>query len=90
MKNSTKLVNKLYQYSQVLGWMPPSGDGAKMETAKEVHQVTIKLLNRFIKASADKKEEIGLMLLELVEQMILDKIDDTLTVEEMVFREELE
>lgn len=88
MKKTNKMINELYDYSRTLNWMPPRGDGAKMEVAKEVHQVVLKLFNRIEKTSEENKYKTCLMLLELVEQMLLDKIDDDLTVEEMMLREE--
>lgn len=90
MKKTNKLINELYDYSKTLNWLPPRGDGAKMEVAKEVHGVVLKLFNRLEKASEKQIYGTTLMLLELVEQMLLDKIDDDLTVEEMVMREELD
>lgn len=90
MKKTNKLINTLYDYSRTLNWLPPRGDGAKMEVAKEIHQVALKLFKRLEKASDVDQYKTCLMLLELVEQMLLDKIDDDLTVEEMVMREEVE
>lgn len=89
MKKTNKIINELYDYSKVLNMLPPRGDGAKMEVAKEVHQVVIKLFNRVEKASEENRYKTLLMLLELVEQILLDKIDEDLTVEEMMLREEV-
>lgn len=90
MKKTNKMINTLYDYSRTLNWLPPRGDGAKMEVAKEVHGVVLKLFGRLEKASEENRYKSCLMLLELVEQMLLDKIDDDLTVEEMMLREEVE
>ena len=90
MKKTNKIINTLYNYSKTLDFMPPRGDGAKMEVAKEVHGVVMKLFRRVEKANEQKKYGTCLMLLELVEQMLLDKIDNEFSVEEMMIREEVE
>ena len=90
MKKTNKIINTLYDYSKTLNWLPPRGDGAKMEVAKEVHGEIIKLFRKPEKSSEKQVYGTTLMLLELVEQMLLDKIDDDLTVEEMMLREEVE
>ena len=91
MKNKNlKLINELYSYSKALDFLPPRGDGAKLECAKEIHQVIGKLFKRLEKVNEKEQYTIALMLLELVEQILLDKIDDELTVEEMMLREEFE
>ena len=86
-KKNLKLINELYDYSKVLDQLPPRGDGAKRSVAVEVHQVSMQLFKRFEKSSEQDRYKIALMLLELCEQMLLDKIDDGLTVEEMFMYE---
>lgn len=83
--NTLDLINKLYDYSKSLDFLPPRGDGAKMEVAKEIHQVILELFRKSEDRNTTEKEnyEIQLTLLELVEQMLLDKIDKELTVEEI-------
>lgn len=83
--NTLDLINELYDYSKSLDFLPPRGDGAKMEVAKEIHQVVLKLFRKSEDRNTTEKEnyEIQLTLLELVEQMLLDKIDKELTVEEL-------
>lgn len=80
--NTLDLINKLYDYSKSLDFLPPRGEGAKMEVAKEIHQVVLKLLIKSKDRNTTEREnyEIQLTLLELVEQMLLDKIDNELTV----------
>lgn len=90
MKNKkvNKLVNDLYEYYKVTKVMPPRGDGAKFECAREVHQVALKLFEK-LEDCDDANIRYGacLMLLELAEQMILDNIDPDLSVEEMTHYE---
>lgn len=85
MKKYNKLVNELYDYFRITKTMPPRGDGAKLECAKEVHQVASKLFNKLEHSNQNIRYGTSLMLLELVEQMILDNIDPDLTVEEMAY-----
>lgn len=87
MKKVNKLVNELYDYFRITKTMPPRGDGAKLECAKEVHQVALKLFNKLEHSNPNIIYASGLMLLELVEQLILDNIDPDLTVEEMTYYE---
>ena len=87
MKKPNKLVNELYEYFRITKVMPPRGDGAKLECAKEVHQVALKLFNKLEHSNPNVRYASSLMLLELVEQMILDNIDPDLTVEEMQYYE---
>ena len=74
-------VNEIYEYYKITKLLPPRGDGAKIECAKEVHQVVKKLLKKY--SRVENQEIIALSLLELCEQMILDNIDENLTVEEV-------
>lgn len=87
MKKVNTLVNELYDYFRITKTMPPIGDGAKLECAKEVHQVALKLFNKLEHSNPNIRYASGLMLLELVEQMIFDNIDPDLTVEEMTYYE---
>ena len=82
-----KLINELYDYFRITKTMPPRGDGAKLECAKEVHQVALKLFNKLKHSNPNIRYASGLMLLELVEQMILDNIDPDLTIEEITYYE---
>lgn len=84
-KTTLELINELYDYSKSLDFLPPRGEGAKMEVAKEIHQVILELFRKSEDRNTTEKEnyEIQLTLLELVEQMLLDKIDKELTVEEI-------
>ena len=88
MKKNLKLINKLYDYSKSLDFLPPRGDGAKHCVAMEVHNLVLKLFNKLEKQNEKEQYETCLMLLELVEQMLLDKIDNELTVEEMMLYED--
>ena len=83
MKKTNRLVNELYDYFKITKTMPPRGEGAKLECAKEVHQVGVKLFKRMESSNPNIRYATGLMLLELAEQMVLDNIDPDLTVEEM-------
>ena len=87
MKKVNKLVNELYEYFKITKVMPPRGDGAKLECAKEVHQVALKLFNKLEHSNPNDRYKSCLMLLELAEQMVLDNIDTDLTVEEMTYYE---
>lgn len=84
-KTTLELINELYDYSKSLDFLPPRGDGAKMEVAKEIHKVALELFKKSEDKNTTEREnyEIQLSLLELVEQMLLDKIDNELTVEEL-------
>lgn len=83
-KNEIKIlnnVNEIYEYYKITKLLPPRGNGAKIECAKEVHQVVKKLLKKY--SRVENREIITFSLLELCEQMILDNIDEDLTVEEV-------
>lgn len=84
-KTTLDLINELYDYSKSLDFLPPRGDGAKMEVAKEIHKVALELFKKSEDKNTTEREnyEIQLSLLELVEQMLLDKIDNEFTVEEL-------
>ena len=84
-KTTLDIINELYDYSKSLDFLPPRGEGAKMEVAKEIHKVVLELFKKSEDKNTTEKEnyEIQLTLLELVEQMLLDKIDNELTVEEL-------
>lgn len=87
MEKVNKLVNELYDYFRITKTMPPRGDGAKLECAKEVHQVALKLFNKLEHSDPNVRYASGLMLLALIEQMILNNIDPDLTVKEMSYYE---
>lgn len=88
MKKLNKTINELYDYYKTTRVLPPRGDGAKLECAKEVHQVSMKLFNMFEHAKTpNDRYKMCLMLLELAEQMVLDNIDTDFTVEEMCLYE---
>lgn len=77
-----KLINKLYEYSQTLDCMPPRGDGAQLEVACEVHRLVNKITNKLsnqLDSNPEKFIESAALLVALVEQIILDKIDSGLT-----------
>lgn len=78
-----KLINDLYEYSQTLDCMPPRGDGAQLEVACEVHRLVNKITKKLSKQldNPEKVSEYYALLVDLVEQMILDKIDSGLTPE---------
>ena len=78
-----KLINELYDYSQLFDRMPPRGDGAQLEAACEVHNLCHKIAN-ILAHQVDKPEKFidsASLLLELAESMVLDKIDPSLTPE---------
>lgn len=84
MKKLNKRINELYEYYKITKVLPPRGEGAKLECAKEVHQVAMNLFNMFEHAKTpNDRYKMCLMLLELAEQMILDNIDIDFTVEEL-------
>lgn len=93
MKNRKMLkqLNSLYDYSQSLDFMPPRGDGAKDAVAMEIHKACEKTYNMMDKQLSgrhpEKIVETSLLLLELVERMLLDKVGDGYTPEEMIARE---
>lgn len=78
-----KLINELYDYSQLFDRMPPRGDGSQLEAACEVHRLCTKIAN-ILAHQVDKPEKFidsASLLLELAESMVLDKIDPSLTPE---------
>ena len=83
MNKISKVVNELYDYYKITRTMPPRGDGAKLECAKEVHQLALKLFNKLESSNPNIRYATTLMLLELAEQMGLGNIDPSMTVEEM-------
>lgn len=83
-KKMQKEIAEFYEYSKALDFLPPRGDGAKMAVAQEIHDLSFDLFNRLEKSQPDKQYTICLMLLNLVEQILLDKIGDGFTVEEMI------
>lgn len=87
MKKMLKRINELYDYSQSLDQLPPRGEGAKMECAKEIHNKCLTIFYALVKNECEDGKQSALLLLELVEQMLLDKIDPELTVEEVAFLE---
>lgn len=87
MKKVNKLIEDLYDYFKITKTMPPRGDGAKLECAKEVHRVALKLFNKLEHSNPNIRYASCLMLLELVEQITLNNIDPDLTVEEMFYYE---
>lgn len=90
-KKMLKQLQVLYDYSQSLDFMPPRGDGAKDAVAMEIHketEKTYKLMEKQINGKHPEKiVETSLLLLELVERMLLDKVGDGYTPEEMMARE---
>lgn len=79
-----KLINELYDYSQAFDYMPPRGDGAQLEAACEVHRLVNKItkkLSNQLDSNPEKFIESAALLLALVEQILLDKIDSGLTPE---------
>lgn len=79
-KKETKLlnlVNNVYQYSQSFDSpLKPRGDGARYEAGKEVHDVIQKMFDYAIDNGLIS--EVIALSHELVERIILDKIDITL------------
>ena len=88
MKEILNNINEIYEYYKMTKILPPRGNGAKIECAKEVHQVVKKLLKKY--SRVENQEAIALSLFELCEQMILDNIDEDLTVEEVMLYDEYE
>lgn len=86
MKEILNNINEIYEYYKMTKILPPRGNGAKIECAKEVHQVVKKLLKKY--SRVENQEAIALSLFELCEQMILDNIDEDLTVEEVMLYDE--
>jgi hypothetical protein len=89
MKGMLKQIQSLYDYSQSLDFLPPRGDGAKDAVAMEIHHECIKthaLLCKQLQKKPEKFIESTMLLLELVERMLLDKIGDGYTPEEMAER----
>ena len=88
-----KQLQKLYDYSQALDFMPPRGDGAKDAVAVEIHQESERTFNLMKKQlegkHPEKFVETSFLLLELVERMLLDKIGGDYTPEEMVERSDI-
>lgn len=92
-KKIFKQLQTLYDYSQSLDRLPPRGDGTKDSVAIEIHKETEKAF-KLISKQADGKHpedmvETALILLEVVERMLLDKIGDGYTPEEMMMRGDL-
>lgn len=84
-----KQLQSLYDYSQSLDFLPPRGDGAKDAVAMEIHHECIKthaLLCKQLGKDPEGFIESTMLLLELVERMLLDKIGDGYTPEEMAER----
>jgi hypothetical protein len=84
-----KQLQSLYDYSQSLDFLPPRGDGAKDAVAMEIHHECIKthaLLCKQLGKDHEGLIESTMLLLELVERMLLDKIGDGYTPEEMAER----
>lgn len=84
-----KQLQKLYDYSQVLDTMPPRGDGAKDAVALEIHrecEKTFDKLHKQLTKHPEKFIESTMLLLELVERMLLDKLGEGYTPEEMEIR----
>lgn len=89
MKRIIKQIQSLYDYSQSLDFLPPCGDGAKDAVATEIHHECVKtktLLFKQLPNKPDKFIDSTMLLLELVERMLLDKIGDGYTPEEMIER----
>lgn len=86
MKSIKKQLNVLYDYSKVLNVMPPRGDGAKDAVAMEIHQACIKTFDKLynqLQKKPDKFVESTMLLLDLVENMLLDKVDPSYTPQEL-------
>jgi hypothetical protein len=86
MKKISKQIQFLYEYSQALDFLPPLGDGAKDAVAMEIYHECIKthaLLCKQLQKKPEKFVESTMLLLELVERMLLDKIGNGYTPEEM-------
>ena len=81
-----KLINELYQYSQSFDFMPPRGEGATLSAGIEVHKLCTKIAKRLSKQLTKNPDEFiaaTALLLEVVERMLLDKIDEGFTPELM-------
>lgn len=87
MKKITKQLQSLYDYSQALDFLPPRGDGAKDAVAMEIHQEVGKVFNSILKQikgkHPEKIVETSFLLLEVVERMLLDKIGEGYTPDEL-------
>lgn len=89
MKKLLKQIKKLHDYREVLNSLPPRGDGAKDAVAMEIHHECVKthaLLCKQLNKKPEKFIESTMLLLELVERILLDKIGDGYTPEEMAER----
>lgn len=87
-----KQIQILYDYSQALDTLPPRGDGAKEAAAMEIHHECGKTFTRLckqLKKNPEKFAESTMLLLELVERMLLDKIGDGYTPEELNERSDM-
>lgn len=87
-----KQIQSLYDYSQSLDFLPPQGDGAKDAVAMEIHQECMRTFNKMQKTLGKNPEkfiEVSFLLLELVERMLLDKIDGGYTPEEIAERSDV-
>ena len=89
-KKIFKQLQTLYDYSQSLDRLPPRGEGAKDSVAVEIHKETEKAFNLINKQLSGKHPEgiveTALVLLEVVERMLLDKLGEGYTPEEMMER----
>ena len=87
MKKILKQIQFLYDYSQALDFMPPRGDGAKDAVAMEIHQEVGEVFNLIVNQikgkHPEKIVETSLLLLEVVERMLLDKIGEGYTPDEL-------
>lgn len=83
-KKLNKEINDLYTYSKLLdGPLAPRGDGAKIEVAKEIHCIISKRAEAMEKMKVENVYQYCFMAMELIEQMLLDKLKAGITVEEM-------
>ena len=79
-------LQKLYDYSQSLDACPPRGDGAKDAVAEDIHDMCVKTFNMMNKQLTFHPRTfvaISWTLLEIIERMLLDKLDGGYTPEEM-------
>ena len=85
-KTFLKLSNKVYDYSQLFDSpLKPRGEGARYDAGKEVHDAVKKMFDYAI------ENDLLVYLIaysrELIERMILDKID--MSLEEVAIADEL-
>jgi hypothetical protein len=81
-----KLIDELYKYSQSFDYMPPRGEGATLCAGIEVHELCKKITKRLGKQLAKNPDDAITslsLLMDVVERMLLDRMDEGFTPELM-------